>query len=350
MQEKKNTNAKKRKLLIILCCILAFVLVALLLFFIWWKSFFGQMQRIDGTEATLSSSEEADILNQGETVGSDFTGPSYNADEATTPEEPVETLPLDENILHILLVGQDRRPGQGRQRSDAMILCTLNRSEKTLTFTSFLRDVWINIPNRYPERLNVPYAIGGFDLLNDTLEYNFGIRADFNAEVDFSGFRDIIDVIGGVDIHLTEAEARHLNKNDKSWNLHKGVNTLDGRQALGYSRIRALDSDFGRTNRQRNVLYAIVEKTRNLNIKQLYALADSIMPLVKTDMTDADIASLILTAVKILPELTIKDQSFPISGAYQFASIDGKSVIYLNEKNLEKNLENLKKTILTSGQ
>lgn len=348
MQEMKDNN-KKRKLLIVLCCVLAFVLVALMVFFIWWKAFFGQIQRIDGPEATLSSSEEADILNQGETVGSDFTGPSYNSSDATVPTDPVDALPFDENLLHILLVGQDRRPGQGRQRSDAMILCTLNRKDNTLTFTSFLRDVWINIPNRYPERLNVPYAIGGFELLNDTLEHNFGVRADFNAEVDFSGFEKIIDVIGGVDIQLTDAEARYLNRTRK-WSLIQGINHMTGEQALAYSQIRVLDSDFGRTNRQRNVLYALVEKTRNLNVKQLYALADSIMPLLKTDMTDADIANLILTAVKILPKLTIKDQSFPVSGAYQFASIDGKSVIYLNDKNLQKNLDVLKETILTSGK
>lgn len=348
MKDTKDNSKKKRKGLIILCCVLAFILVALLVFFIWWKSFFGQMERIDGPEGTLSSSEEEAILNQGETVGTDFTGPSYSKDDATTPSGPADALFLDEDLIHILLVGQDRRPGQGRQRSDAMIMCTLNLEEKSLTFTSFLRDVWINIPNKYPERLNVPYAIGGFDLLNETLEYNFGIRADYNAEVDFSGFKDIIDVIGGVDIELTDAESRYLNKYHNSWGLQKGFNHLSGEQALEYARIRALDSDFGRTNRQRNVLYAIVEKTRNLSLKQLYALADSIMPLMKTDMTDADIAKLIVTAVKILPELTIEDQSFPISGAYQFASIDGKSVIYLNETNLEKNLENLKQTILVS--
>lgn len=345
--EKQKMSKKKRTVIIVLCCVAALLLALLLAGFILWKSVFGQMGRLDATENTLSSVEESAILEEGnnETVGEDFTGPTYNAEEVTVPTEPVETVTDTQNTINVLLVGQDRRSGQYRQRSDAMILCTINKAEKTLVFTSFLRDTWVSIPGYYNERLNVPYALKGFGLLNDTLEHNFGVRADYNVEVDFSGFEQIIDAMGGVSISLTSAEAYHLNTRHATWNLSQGVNLLDGEQALEYARIRKLDSDFGRTNRQRTVLYSLVETAKKLDAAKLYELANTFLPLVRTDMTDADIAKLMLELIPILPELTITDQSIPYGDAYQFASIDGKSVIVLDGANLQKNLDRLKETI-----
>ncbi len=345
--EKSKMSKKKRTVIIILCCVAALLLALLIGGYILWKTVFGKLGRIDGTENTLSSQEESIILQQGEdeTVGDDFTGPSYQPEDVTVPTEPVENVTDSDNTIHILLVGQDRRSGQFRQRSDAMILCSINKKEKTLVLTSFLRDTWVSIPGYYNERLNVPYALKGFSLLNDTLEHNFGVRADYNVEVDFSGFEKIIDAMGGVSISLTSAEAYHLNEQNQTWSLKQGVNLLNGNQALTYARIRKLDSDFGRTNRQRTVLYALVEKSKNLSATQLYDLVNTFLPLVRTDLTDADIAKLMLELIPILPDLTITDQSIPYGDAYQFASIDGKSVIVLNDENLKKNLERLNETI-----
>ena len=345
--EKGKMSKKKRTVIVVLCCILALILALLIIGFAVWKSVFNQMGRIEDTENTLSSQEESIILDQGkeETVGDDFTGPSYKPEDVTVPTEPVENVTDSDNKIHILLVGQDRNDGKYRQRSDAMILCTIDKSDKTLVFTSFLRDTWVSIPGYYNERLNVPYALKGFGLLNDTLEHNFGVRADYNVEVDFSGFEKIIDAIGGISISLTSAEAYTINAENPAWDLVAGTNLLTGKQALKYSRIRKLDSDFGRTNRQRIVLNALVEKAKSLNATQLYDLVNTFLPLVRTDMTDTDIAKLMLELIPILPELTITNQSIPYGDAYQFASIDGKSVIVLNDENLKKNLERLKETI-----
>ena len=345
--EKQRMSKKKRTVIIVLCCIAALLLALLIAGFILWKTVFGQMGRLDATENTLSSQEESMILNEGnqETVGEDFTGPSYNAQDVTVPTEPVENVSDSENVIHILLVGQDRRSGQSRQRSDAMILCTINKAEKTLVFTSFLRDTWVSIPGYYNERLNVPYALKGFGLLNDTLEHNFGVRADYNVEVDFSGFEQIIDAVGGVSVSLTSAEAYHLNNMGFGWSLTEGVNLLNGQQALRYSRIRKLDSDFGRTNRQRTVLNSLVETAKHLSATRLYELVNTLLPMVRTDMTDSDIAKLMVELLPILPDLQITNQSIPYGNNYQFASIDGKSVIVLDGDNLQKNLDRLKETI-----
>ncbi len=342
---------RKRNALIVLICFLSLVLVFTVGFTIWWQSFLGQRGTLEESVPTLTPEQESVLLQQGDTVPSDFTGPSYTPEEAPVPEEPVPTIPSDD-VVNILVVGQDNWESSWyTNNTDSMIMCTFNKTKKTLVFTSFMRDTWVSIPGKYSERLNVPYALGGFPLLNDTLEYNFGVRSDYNVAMNFSGFRDMIEAVGGVDITLTAAEAAHINEQrelwppDYHWHLTAGVNTLNGEQALAYARIRALDSDFARTNRQRIVLRALVGKAKNLSFTQLYALVNEILPLVKTDMTDRDITSLLLSFVTVLPELTIIDQRIPYSDQFQDASIDGKRVLVIEGSHLQSNLDRLKETI-----
>lgn len=146
MEANMKKYKRKRNWLIALNSILALILAVMIFITYFWFAFVvGSVEKVDKeTEKTLSSQEESNILEEGnkETVPSDFTGPSYAPDETVAPTEPVAPMPNNEDVLHILLVGQDRRSGQGRQRSDAMILCTINRKDKTLVFTSFLRDTW----------------------------------------------------------------------------------------------------------------------------------------------------------------------------------------------------------------
>lgn len=340
---------RKRNWLIVLISFLSLVLVLSVGFTIWWQSFLGQRGTLDMSVPTLTPEQESILLEQGDTVPPDFTGPSYTPEDAPVPEQPVPTLPSDD-VVNVLVVGQDNWVSSWyTNNTDSMILCTFNKTKKTLVFTSFMRDTWVSIPGKYSERLNVPYALGGFPLLNDTLEYNFGVRSDYNVAMNFSGFRDMINAVGGVDINLTAKEASHLNGLREgilyNWNLQKGTNTLDGEQALAYARIRVLDSDFARTNRQRTVLRALVNKAKKLDFTQLYALANEILPLVKTDMTDRDITSLLLSLVSVLPELTIIDQRIPYSDQFEAASINGKAVLVIKDKHLQSTMDRLKETI-----
>lgn len=342
MEKGNKKQTTKRVVLIVVCVILAIILAIFVAGVIIWKDLIGQVDRLSESVETLPSEVEESIRNE-----TDPPDPSYTEPEevVTMPTEPVETVPTGENTVNILLIGQDRREGQGRQRSDSMILCTINKSAKTLTMTSFLRDTWVWIPDRYNERLNVPYAIGGHVLLNKTLEHNFGVSADYSVEVDFFGFKKLIDLVGGVDIELSAAEARYLSSRKESWNLVAGVNRLDGEQALDYARIRALDNDLGRSNRQRKVITALVNKSKSLSVSELYDLVKQMLSIVKTDMTDEEILSYATELVPILKDITIVSQRIPADGAYAFARIDGKSVIYLSPENLAKNIEILKNTI-----
>ncbi len=346
----KDTVKKrgKRAALIILCSVLALILAAIIFVLAFGNSLLNRINRVDEDDPTLSQEELESILNATDSLDPDFEGPILNSSDAELPDQAVDSISNDNSIINILLVGQDRREGQGRQRSDAMILCTINISEKTLTMTSFLRDTWVRIPGYYDERLNVPYAIrgGGFKLLDETLEYNFGVSVDHNIEVDFSGFKNLIDMVGGVTVNLTASEANYLNNlyGDK-WSLSKGENILNGTQALAYSRIRALDNDIVRSNRQRTVLTALISKAKTLNILELYQLVEEVLPLLTTDMTNTDILGYVADIVPILSELTIKSQRIPADNAYAFARIDGKSVLYMSPENLEKNRQILKETI-----
>ncbi len=353
----KQDKAKriKRIILIASACMAALILIAVLLFVILGMNLLNRINRIDANAPTLSAEQLESILNETDALDPDFDGPVLDSDEVVLPELPADEILLNKDVINILLVGQDRRGNQARQRSDTMILCTIDKTKKTLTMTSFLRDTWVRIPGYYDERLNVPYAIGsgGFGLLNETLQYNFGVSADYNIEVDFSGFKNIIDKIGGIDIELTKAEANYINKHYETYyevyklesNLVPGVNHLMGQQALTYARLRGIDNDLARSTRQRKVISAVIDKVKGLGLVEAYKLAEEIMPMITTDMSNAAILHCVADLVPILPELKIVSQRIPADGAYAFARIDGKSVLYISPENLEKNKQILKDAI-----
>ena len=196
-----------------------------------------------------------------------------------------------------------------------------------MVMTSFLRDLYVDIPDwngrTYQDnRLNACYAFGGMGMLDLALEKNFGIQVDHNLEVDFSGFSEIINIFGGVTVNLTKAEANYLGGG-----LKEGSNFLNPEQALQYSRIRYLDSDFGRTNRQRNVLTALFNSIKTMNADQLTQLINKILPMMTTDMTNADITGYMMKLIPILPELEISTQYIPASGAYKSCYVRGMAVL-----------------------
>ncbi|MBQ8762702.1 MAG: LCP family protein [Clostridia bacterium] len=228
----------------------------------------------------------------------------------------------DEDLINILLVGQDKRPGQGRQRSDSMILCSFNPETNRLSMISFLRDLYVQIPGYSDNRLNAAYVFGGFPLLKSALNTNFGVTVDGCVEVDFNGFKNVIDTIGGVDIELTEAEAKIIGDGAKAGKSH-----LDGEHALMYARIRKIDSDFGRTERQRNVLNAVFSRLKNSSVSELLGLVDTVLPMITTDMTNVQITSLAVKYAPALVDLKISTYHVPANGSYKNAMVRGMAVL-----------------------
>lgn len=327
---RKGTADWKQICLIVLCVVLALVLVALIFATTYVNHLLSMVGRTDDSYDDTLSPE--DMATATETMDPTYTGEIEDPDNITLATIPSVSLDDGDSdgIINILLVGQDRREGEPRQRSDSMILCTFNTVKSTFTLTSFLRDTYVYIPGYGNNKLNAAYCWGGFSLLNETLAVNFGVHVDANVEVDFNGFIGIIDLLGGVDIELTEKEAAYMNKNkgfeynkNETWNLVAGVNHLNADQALAYARIRKLDSDFGRTERQRTVLMALLNKYKSQDLATMIGMMDDILPLVTTNMTDAEIMSYVVNLFPMLTKASLSTQYIPASGTYTDKNISG---------------------------
>lgn len=174
--------------------------------------------------------------------------------------------------------------------------------------------------------MNACYAFGGMKLLNACLKDNFGVYVDGNIEVDFDGFTDVIDLVGGVDIKLSNSEANHLIA--QGYNVVAGMNHLDGKTALAHARNRSVGSgDFSRTQRQRDVLSAVLEKCKGLSLTQLNNLLESILPMITTDMSNREIMDLFLEIAPMLGSMKLTTQRIPLDDTYKYASIRGMSVL-----------------------
>lgn len=320
----KKENGGGRGALVVLCIVLGLVLTALLGVTIYANHLMGLMGRVEiGNEHTLSQEELDQLLSDETLAPGETNAPVLKEDEINWGNENQTPIEQSENIVNILLIGQDAREGWGRSRSDSMILVTFNKEKKTITLTSFLRDLYVKIPGYSDNKLNSAYPAGGMELLNETLELNFGVQVDGNVEVDFSHFADVIDVLGGVDMELRNDEANYINRYTGRYELGEGLQHLDGEQALYYSRIRHLDADadFSRTNRQRKVINALIEKFRNTKLTTLLGLLDELLPMITTDMSNADIISYATELFPMLADCTIVSQRVPADGEYYLATI-----------------------------
>lgn len=309
--------------LIVLCVVLALVLFVMLFATAYVHHLLGLVTgNGDSLHETLSPDQLATAT---EATDPNFTGPSVDHSDvtsATLPSVPVEQLKA-EGVINIMLIGEDRRPGQGRQRSDSMILCSFNTKTNTLTMISFLRDTYISkIPGYWAEKLNAAYCFGGAKTLNQTLAAYFGVHVDANIAIQFDGFREVIDMLGGVDIELTQKEVNWLKKTE-GFQLNVGMNHLNGEQALAYSRIRKIDMDAMRAQRQRKVLTALINAYKSKPVGEMITLASDILStkvnghdMIQTDMTTNEVLEYVKTLFPMLATATINSQQIPASGTY----------------------------------
>ena len=258
------------------------------------------------------------------------------------PAPDYEATPLSDNsekdVVNILLVGRDADAGNGT-RSDTMLLCSFNKRDDTITLTSFLRDLYVKIPGHHKDRINAAYAFGGIELLDETLLENFGVEVDGNVEVDFSDFREIIDLMGGVTMELTAAEARVINDHVRDKEVTEGTHLLDGRQALAYVRNRKdADGDFSRTNRQRKLLRAMAQAYKSKKLTQMLGLMEDILPMISTDISAMELTNYAWTLFPMLNSAQIKTQSIPVEDGFRYANVDGKAVLL---PDMEKNIQAL---------
>jgi len=249
----------------------------------------------------------------------------------------------DSGIINILLIGQDRRE-ESRARSDCIILCTFHPESKTVTLTSFLRDLYVDIPGYEKNRINAAYAYGGTALLAETLQKNFDIYTDGCVEVDFSSFAQIIDVLGGVSMELRQDEAEAINRAVPG-SLTEGTHLLSGSQALAYSRIRNLDQDgdFSRTSRQRRLLTSLLSSYRNADLLTILSAVVDMLPMISTDLNKKQVLMLAAKLFPLIDGPTVVSQRIPADGTYSCKTICRMEVLVAD---MEKTRELLRKTLL----
>ena len=329
----RKKSGKNNTLLKVLCGVLAFVLVLMVGVTVYAEYIFGKIGKFDDNDTTLSQ-EEMDALLQenNETLDPDATYETIDPAEMTTAPPVDQQIGGEEHIVNILLMGQDNAKGASRSRTDSLILCTFNLDKKTLTMTSFMRDMYVEIPGYGSNRINVAYPWGGLEALDETLMHNFGIHIDGHVAIDFSHFEEMIDLLGGVDIELSSLEVGHMNVT-YGFALTPGVNHLNGAEALAYARTRKVNTpdgsiaDFGRTDRQRIVLNALLEAYKNVGLTKMLSLLDDILPMVTTDMKYDQMVTYVGKFSPLLTEGTIVTQRIPADGAYKLTMINGMSVL-----------------------
>ncbi len=325
----KKQKGWKRALVVILCVILALILIGIIFASVYVNHLLNQMNRVEpGKESTMSPSQVQDMemtdpdLETVDPSGGETFIPIENITFPTEPPAPDPTDPAPtepviygDHLVNILLVGQDRREGQGRQRSDSMILVSFNQSKGTITLTSFMRDQYVQIPGYRSNKLNAAYQYGGMSLLSETLRVNFGVLVDGVVEVDFSGFEKVINLLGGVDVNMTQAECDYFNT-FTDWELKPGMNHLDGYQALCFSRLREIDTDYRRAERQRAVLTALMEAYKNQPMDQMLRTLEQILPMITTNMSNAEILGHAVDLFPMLAGSTVNTLRIPLEGTF----------------------------------
>lgn len=324
-RRRKSTPA--RTAMKFVCTLLGLILVLMLGATVYFQHLLGQIHYIDPDDSvSLSQSELDAYLASEEAAGA--SAPSMDSGDVEFGQSTAQIGGKGSNLVNILLIGQDRREGESRARSDSMILCTFNKSTKQLIMTSFLRDLYVQIPGYNSNRINAAYAAGGMSLLDQTLESNFGVYIDGNVEVDFDQFSNIVDLLGGVEIELRQDEADVINQETGSA-LSQGTQVLNGDQALAYARIRSLDADgdFSRTSRQRKVMSALVEAYRDSSLITTLSLLNQLLPMVTTDMSKLELVGYALELFPMLSGAEIVSQRVPADGTYSNRMIDGMAVL-----------------------
>lgn len=254
----------------------------------------------------------------------------------------------EEAPLHVLIIGVDSSAGEERGRSDTMMLASINPGAASIRLVSFLRDLYVSIPGVGKTRLNAAYHYGGEALLKETLEKNFGLRIDRTVTVQFSMLADLVDQLGGIDVEIAEKERGHLNEIiadyntdyglEGGWIREAGMQRLNGKQALCFSRIRKIDSDFQRASRQQRVIAAMLERISAMSKWEMIKLAVRNIDRVETDVDFGDITALAPMMAR-MDEAAIRSAQVPFAGAFTEETVDGMMVLVPNLEKCRKELE-----------
>ncbi|MBR1739036.1 MAG: LCP family protein [Ruminococcus sp.] len=286
---------------------------------------FDESNRVDGDDTFDEEEREKELIEQ----------LSRNASTIS-----------DKDVMNILLIGEDIRDTATNDRgnTDVMMIISINKAQKTITMTSLMRDMWVYMPEyNQSGKLNSAYWHGGAKYLKQVIEDYFNIEIDRFVRINFEQFIDVVEAVGGLDLEVCYSEAyamqAPLDEQNHYLGYKHGTDYLDldqfeyseydvenranykkvhlnGNQALAYARVRyGVGDDYGRTMRQRIVISECIKEGKKLRLLQLDKLLKKILPEIQTDITDEEIASLLLSAFDYM-KYDIQELRIPVDGYY----------------------------------
>lgn len=300
--KKKKTKSKAKKknkatevVIAVVCAFLCLILVAMCGVTIFFRSKLNKMNYSDGVggnpDATFNYLEEENL---------NFSNIA-DPEGAETVKELIKTWSTNggdhlysKNVINVLLIGEDYE--DGTSRSDSTILVTINKKTRKIILTSFLRDsyTYMNIEgqDRY-DKTNHSYAWGGAAKLMEVLSNNYKINIDRFVTINYQSFVKAVDELGGINVMVTEEEANYMNRTTKLKGFESGSSVnLDGDHALVFARIRKLDGEEQRTERQRRLITALINSVRDSSLADVNNAIDTFLPYVTTNHTQSEIVSL----------------------------------------------------------
>lgn len=251
-------------------------------------------------------------------------------------EQMIDQQDPNNDVINIALFGLDRRSKDEGSRSDALMIASIDKKSKKIKLSSIMRDTYVAVPGHGNRKITEAYAFGGAQTTIKTLNQNFKLNIKDYVAVDFFGLEKIIDALGGVTIDVKQSEIKYINgymsevagiEGSKIKPVTKaGSQSLNGMQAVAYSRIRYVGNDYERTARQRRVLTAMLNKIQSAGLTKYPSIVTKMLPYVETSISKGSMLS-IGTEVLTSGTKTIDQERFPVDGYLKGTTINGASVI-----------------------
>ena len=222
-------------------------------------------------------------------------------------------------ITNVLLIGVDARDLDEPCRSDSMIIATIDNNNKKVKLTSLFRDTLVDIPGHGEAKLNAAYMLGGPELLLETVKETYNVSIDKYIIINFWGFETIVDYIGGIEVDVKDYQLEELNKyigestGGNDCPVEKtGIQTLNGKQALSYARIRYnVGDEYERTDRQREVIFKVIEKLQNTKPSKYLGIMNTMLEYIKTNIDPLEALNMAYTIYKF-PSLDVEQLQIPL--------------------------------------
>lgn len=362
-KKKKKARRKKKalRLFIVLVVLAALAFAAYKLIPAYINSGAPNVKSTPAPYNYSSTNGEANIFNSLVNVEPTDQPPEGEGNSISVTDLSI-TEGLDETWLNVLLLGTDSRVLNEPARTDTMIICSINKATGDVKLTSIMRDTDVSFEGHKSTRINNAFFYGKANLAMKVVNEYFGMNIQHYVYVDFSGFAKIAEAIGGVDMQITENEMKHINHNVAE-QYHLLINQgkmeyaeaeaeyyatkletfttdgtpvhLNGMQTLGYARIRKLDSDYGRTERQRKVLNALMGKLQNASITELTNMALSNAKYYATNLSLNQLLELAQVVLNRSDFTQAPSMYLPVQGSYKEERRNNDARLYDVDK--EKN-------------